>query len=456
MGLIFVVARDQESSQPAKTRISLDRHVSDTLHSHVPQFDRADDIGLSFFIRRTFVQLNDGFHPALWDHLRHVVVSSDGCMRTLAIAIGVRQLTIESTSTINPPQNGQNVLEAYSRAITSVHSAIANSSIDKENLLLACLLLVLLETLYSRPAAIRVHLQNALRLIEDLEAGEIPTIPTYLRELFVRLALESTMRSPLDMMGAARAIPRAEDLPRKPSLEYLHSQVTRLFHESFKFAGLVTVQSPLDQHGWEAEYDPLQASIQQCRLDIASYQSTFDARAEARTQTLCNVLHAHCLVYDVFVDCVRSRYQTTYDRRKQSFLEAVSLLQTALTAMSHEEDGQARPALFSMDLGIAMTLSLITMLCRDPRLRRQSLQLMELCPTFEGEWTSDWARRRSQAIIDFEEHGLQVDGDGYPHFVPEERRIHYIRHDADYASLEVYWRPNGDSLQWSSKKVMLI
>lgn len=415
-------------------------------------------VGLSFFFKKTLAVLRIGYHSSLWRQMTQMIVSPDSCLRDIAIAIGSRHLTIEHPEMASCMLDRHLMPVGYGRALVSLQTAISQGNIDRQDLLLSCLLFVLLESLQQRPRVLQMHLRSGLLLIKDHGPVSSTELTLQLRELFVRLALQSALRTSPLLLISVREI--SKDINGEPpahhDLTSLNIYVSMLFWKVYEFARMVTLQSPSNVQDWQCEYDPLLAAIRESQETVATFRAQ-GSNADPCAQALCGALEARCLLYEMFVDCVRSRYQTTYDKRYKTFKDAIDLLEESLKLLNSSL-GTEKPTrlLFSMDLSVMPLLSLVTLLCRDPRLRRRALGLLDLCPVHEGEWVADWARKRGQAIIDFEENGLDCNEDGHPYFVPEERRIHQVADDENYAHLEVYYKPNGDTQEFTSRKIYLV
>ncbi|PHH88326.1 hypothetical protein CDD83_7680 [Cordyceps sp. RAO-2017] len=79
---------------------------------------------------------------------------------------------------------------------------------------------------------------------------------------------------------------------------------------------------------------------------------------------------------------------------------------------------------FSADLGIVPPLFVVATKCREPRTRRQAIQLLRSSARREGMWDSELAANIGQWIMQVEEPGGQVPPDGVPTMpIPEERRV---------------------------------
>jgi hypothetical protein len=77
------------------------------------------------------------------------------------------------------------------------------------------------------------------------------------------------------------------------------------------------------------------------------------------------------------------------------------------------------------DSGIIGPLYVVVVLCRNPKIRRKALNLLETNPRREGVWDSILAAKAATVIMNIEEEGMEGD------YIPEHSRLGGIKLTSD-------------------------
>ena len=116
--------------------------------------------------------------------------------------------------------------------------------------------------------------------------------------------------------------------------------------------------------------------------------------------------------------------ELSYDRHYLQFKQMLDLLES-LTPATPSTQPRERPLLklsFSFDLGVVLPLFVISIKCRDPKLRRRAIARLYSVNRREGLWDSLGAAKVAETIMNIEEEGL---GDVQSaDQIGQERRVH--------------------------------
>ena len=110
-----------------------------------------------------------------------------------------------------------------------------------------------------------------------------------------------------------------------------------------------------------------------------------------------------------------ARTECYWDQFLPEFRAIVSLAQTLFRILARNPTLSQKGG-FSLDIGIVPPLYIVCKFCRDSKLRREAIALIDLCPRREGVWDSGMVTKVSTFLMEVEEEGM-VDG-----YIPEYAR----------------------------------
>ena len=196
------------------------------------------------------------------------------------------------------------------------------------------------------------------------------------------------------------------------------------------------------------------AEAEAIRLSLAQWQQTFlsllgacEAKLSSREASQAKLLQIHHLTATILM--VGSLYaeEALYDAYDKDFETIIRLS----TELHRDLYGGASAKVFSIDMAIVPPLFVSSTKCRDPKIRRQAVELLQAVPYHEGVWNGQMMAKVALRIKEIEEHGLEG-GVLRTQRVPEFQRVHSVDMNVDpkacRAGISCRLRPNGMDGEW--------
>jgi hypothetical protein len=321
-----------------------------------------------------------------------------------------------------------------------------------EIVLIACLLFICLETFQGNHKSALTHLDSGLKVLQSWLKDEEPN---FCREMSItrpsRTFVESSLIpifARLDIQASTHIVSRPLhcDLVLKSlgieEAPEMSESFSNVYEASDSLVGLVYHMFHLQQvaHGY---YDPArQGSPYKCpeglvmmfltareqnreQLDVwltalnrllqtsSSNMSTRDLRASV-------LLKMQHLFVAIMLGASGANDETKFDDFTAEFGQMLKLAEKLLGPSNPMEQSGQKPS-YVFDANLIPPLYMGATRCRDPQLRRKSIDLLWNLKSREGIWDSNVAAAIGKWVVEKEEEGLEmIDG---PDAIPIEKRV---------------------------------
>ncbi|KAE8141346.1 hypothetical protein BDV38DRAFT_296860 [Aspergillus pseudotamarii] len=293
---------------------------------------------------------------------------------------------------------GQFAMREYGRALTNVRIRLASDGRDLT--LVCCLLFACFECMRGCPRAAVVHIKSGLDIL--LRCGEELMWNIVSREtmvyLFMRLdnqlvgllgtSLSRTLRRDGDRGSSISArINLASS--RNDAERSLDGVLNSIFHDRLDMA--LTMQN---RPGSALPLDPGQTS---------RYLNEWHARFDT------GLTRIWYLIAKMYVAIPPGSPENVWDQFQEEFETVISLAENYL--LRTRQFSQKRT--FSFNLGIVSPLYIVGVRCREMRIRRRAIWLLESCERREVLWDSTLSAMTARRVMEFEESlntGLELFG----------------------------------------------
>lgn len=391
------------------------------------------------FCDRTASDLASHYPTDFWKRIAVQESYSEPAIRHAIVALGALTKSLHESENqpfgmIMPPSNAsvehhEFALKQYSKAIVNLRQTLAKGKPQIRTALVACLLFVCFENFHGDYEAAAKHMQCGLSLVDQWQAQSSPTQieELYNDEVFQMFARYNAQS--FQNVGSASPLnpnPRllySENMGRKEvciPIMFTDLREARCCWDVLmeRCIGYYKMCSPFkydtDQPHWILkEADACATLLQQFEdafwpiLNQPREEGTIDRGAVILY--LCNKISAMYLQVSVV------RGETHWDGFTQHFEEIIS--RSANVVERTRTMNPFQTSVFSFELGIIPPLHLAAMKCREPRLRRQAIALLQSTPRREGCWDGVLLGKVDSWIVQIEEEGMDEFG-----YIPESSR----------------------------------
>lgn len=428
------------------------RHVSfrpEQLHNAIVVSDQVRR-SVEYFCVRGLPILRRCQPSPLWDFLVAQLLGPESSVRQIAAALGSQQRIVDQQSRAENQHSDidQQARQLYAGALSSLRQSIGESCDSGEgHLPLACLLMVILESIRGSRDHLLVHLRCGLCILRA-RRGIATQQDRAVASLLRQYAVEATVFDPISPSSQAVQLLIAEHPDTEASLEPT-SKVLQLVSDLLQSMTEV-VRSKLSVTA--GVHPPSSsASLGYLREQQRTTEHAVDTRlaASENLDAYCSAMYSlakvRCLMLKIYIECAWTGRQTDYDAALDLFRQIVDIEEKYLLSMqSATSNGgySSFPAAFSVGLSAQATLMCVIQQCRDADTRRRALRLLKQCPRYEGVYNTVVVEAVCRAIIEFEE--LCAGGTG--RFIPEYCRVHHynlIEYDEerkDWRAVRLYYR----------------
>lgn len=404
---------------------------------------------VEYFCLKSLPILRRCQHSPLWDYLVAQLLDTGPSVRSIAAALGAQQRLLDRVNTGEGISHDmeQQASRLYTSAIASLRQSIAGTSgNDQPQIPLACLLMVILESIRGSSTNLLVHLYSGfyiMRSQQGIPTDEVREVVRLLRQF----AVDATVFDALSPSARSLETLVAEDFEVETDFSPL-AQVVQLVSDvlrSIKQAAAGQAHDPDYSSAFRNTLDhmkPQQQNTEKAINDKLAAAEGLDSYSIAAY----SFAKARCLMSKVYINFAWTGRQTDYDEAIGLFREIVDLEEKALRLMHSFLDGREgatdSPAAFSVGLSAQATLMLVVQQCRDFGVRRRAFGLLDQCPRFEGVRDTALIKAICRAIMQFEE--TAVGGTGI--FITENCRVHHYRligtgqEPGDWRAVRLYLR----------------
>ncbi|KAK1750435.1 hypothetical protein QBC47DRAFT_418189 [Echria macrotheca] len=446
----------------------------------------AEKRSFQFFQQHASKSLGGPFHLAFWGREVMQAALHDPPIRHLVVALGAAYEDFESSGTA-AGTGSELALQQANRAIHLMTTSLTQDSSAEttHRLLTASILFIQLASMRGHMAEATQHIRSAVKVLLDHEratssnsnnntssqqqtvssSSSSPTPPPYpvplahLRSILtstygqLRAMINDTARdvNPAqqnDMLWTAELSP-APTLFTSPA--DAHVFVERLFYNVLAFSqdselrpasesperlGKIVARHRALCVAWEGGRDALEGLAGLVAGDEEGERAVLLLRAYL-------VLVAVRLRLDVMRP---QRREEAYDSLEDCLVEMLELCRRVVDG----ERGEGSRALCRSGLGCVMLLHTIVARCRNSRVRRRALSLLQTCARREGLWDSTLAARVAAQTLEMEEQALQG-GDGCEDLRIREVKMEWYGEKGAFLRFVTVgdWKNGGDGIRKS-------
>ena len=390
---------------------------------------------IPFYLTRcTLSVLNQGLHFDSQTDVKREEIVLHPKVSVIATALARHHHDLDVGRQQCHVNRGLQLQAEYEIALRSAQHLLSSPRSHGSLSALACLLLAVLESLRDQTEDIRTHLCTGMKIltnVSNLDTKEYrPLVRTYIN-FAVSTLLQRVYPVDFDMLNAVQDLVQRHTCFEGSLIgpASLFNDAVALFTNTYYLAVKITVNGFRNLQEQES-------MRRDCLEKLSSLRATSDLMLNSVAISLPNqsfplilnkILRARLELCYVVLKCCATRYQTTYDRCYESFRKIVSLLTEVLQHQSKSNfAGLLASQVFAPALGVISTIHTTVSQCRDARLRRSALHLLELCPRRDGPWNAAESSKICHRLIEFEERAVDgFAGDRCCTLIPEESRVHF-------------------------------
>jgi hypothetical protein len=396
-----------------------------------PLISTQDGLWVEYFSIRTGPAISSVLNRSFWSYTLPQLSVSEPAIRHALIALGSAHARFEIGATNNQIVSGavhpDFVLRHYNQAIRHLKSRLGDDNNSADVVLLCCLLFISLECLYGNRALVVDHLNNGLNILrssscQDIEKSSVNanTIPIKQQVLllFQRLDAQTTLigrptstlfskKNDIHLITIPGAFKDFEEA--KNSLDLLVAaslSLIRTIHDEKHSDGASVSRSAriLQIHLLEQF-----ATWDNSMIDLIASLVPFTDDDNRREKSL-RVQHTAAFIWlsrcpcldEIGFDAFTTEFGWIVDWSNMVIappLESTNhSLQAGLASLSIS--GASK---FSLDMGFIPPLYLTAIKCRDPRIRREAITILNKTKGREGIWDAHLHAGVSQRLVEVEE-----------------------------------------------------
>jgi hypothetical protein len=383
------------------------------------------------------IKLSGIFDSEFWDKLVLQATSDEPAVLHAVTAIGsafrselLARDSCEAQTCRSMDKEGAQALLEYNLAIRCLKDHLRNTDICSLRVtLITCMLFICFEYLRRNLRTADTHLLNGLRLLRDIHRrhsrdGDLPpllaqapdSVDDHLVEAFARLNLQCAL---FGLGSKSIYIPHRESIPsiRMPVVFESATQARRLL-DTF-ISGTYHL---LTRHCSTTSYDDGTVSLflreqHEIKAGLTSWLSTYERTISQSsppfsisfsTQLAYMVLRMYHSMAEIIVSASHplSR-ETDFDAHNAAFAsiigQAIALAKGAARHLAHRPSSFHSRKSFTVDMGYIPVLYYTALKCREPRLRRHAIKLMEGSPHREGVWDGLYTAAIARRVVALEE-----------------------------------------------------
>lgn len=444
-----------------------------------------EQTAIDFFLTQTLRVLATyvpGTH--LWTSKTFTLLLEDPKVRNIAIAIGLAHQDMlenvkrglgpytsveQATRSGNASPSDAMVADRYYNTSLAfmrvdVSTINENSPSERTGVALACLLFVIYLSFQSRMEEAAVHMTCGLEVVNE-GAGAFLAESLVNQEIyttFLHFSTASWAAHPSALLFSIMqaTVKLSVHLTNQTPLAALRTDIDLCAQRIYSYTHHVTRGIFPDLPTQVQARDALVADIDSLLDKVEAYATSVRASTPPAMDNMNDAfvpaMKARLLVYRIFMLCVSTRYQTTYDRYYKVFDDALVLTWQALqrgTAILGSTDWP----LLSIHFNVVGMLRHINLLCRHPTIRRRSINMLTYLPQREGILDIGEGYQLANIAMTFEEAGLDLKLDSkHTPIIPEENRLHFVESirrgnlqgvilAEDEIMVRLMFRPDGDS-----------
>lgn len=398
------------SGKPADIRI-----LNDGL-TWLPAASTEEKRSFFFFLKRTAQEWSGYRDVSFWNKLVPRASAAHKAIFHSVTALGALHESLESNPDSNQGQLQQLLWQQCSKAANAANSGQISHTVA----LMSCIILVCLQNLQSNPVAFQM-LRTGANLVNDLETkianGTLTLTPSeqtlledYLKPILDKLGTRYCFIVDLPSAFALHAAAKqTESLPRTEQPE-LPDKFTSLLEarnslESLANWCIINTTSSNPQHAVFCAQKSLVKNLITRWDDLLEKIDSSVYKEHPNLMVSKSLLKAAGMVTRILFDTLGSSEECIYDKHLDKFKEIVEIYDHVSQASRAK---RRQKVSFGIDTGIVHTLAFVIGRCRDPKVRRDALNLMERDDHVEGDMRASTGMNVLNRLVQVEEAGRTI------------------------------------------------
>lgn len=330
-------------------------------------------------------------------------------------------------------ESTQYALQHYSKALKALQSRLAAAEkVPRHLTLLICLLFYTFEVQQQAFGEAQSHLYGGLKIIQEYESRARSSLELSndnmdpLIEAFERLDVQmsSFTSSPVYLKRDTGKQQFANPSDAMRTLNHLTGRMRDLLYAVEEQRSSPGGLSQEHSRGFQTAVVHQLSSLREWELAMNELQQTLTSQNDLIGAKILHMREITCKVR--ISNCLTDGREMLLDSYLQDFERLCEL------GESVQEMQSTGPGKFTLDTGIMPTVYYTVLKCRDPKLRRRALAILQNCKQQEGAWDGPTIAQMAEDVMKVEESGL-----GEIHSacdVPEKNRLYQAYYDLRFSS----------------------
>ena len=409
---------EQKDYQPVLTpeKLTDTRILTDSL-TWLPAASSEEKRSFLFFLKRTAQEWSGYRDVSFWNMLVPQASAAHKAIFHSVTALGALHESFESNhDTYREGQLQQLLWQQCSKAANVAKSGQITHTVA----LMSCIILVCLQNLQSNPVAFQM-LRTGANLVNDLEMKIANgTLTLTISE---QTLLDDYLKPILEKLGTRYCF--IVDLPSAFALHVATKQTENSYRTETpalpaKFASLLEARNYLErlaswciinttsndpQNGVFCAQKGLVNALITKWHDLLEKIDSAVYKEHPNLIVSKSLLKAAGMVTRILFDTLGSSEECIYDKHLEKFREIVQIYDNVSQASRVK---RRQKVSFGIDTGIVHTLAFVIGRCRDPKVRRDALNLMERDDHVEGDMRASTGMNVLNRLVEVEEAGRQI------------------------------------------------
>lgn len=398
--------------------------------------DKDERWSFHYYRDRTSSQINSVADRAFWSRLVIQAGYSRDIVRHALVAIGSYHEGVDHLDEGRRSDKHKFALQQYNKSINGILKSTADS--DIEEILLSVILFTFFENVRGEWASALAHLQAGLRIYSNWKAAH----PAHLgvTETSVRLEeriapvlnqLQTFATSLLQMIPAKKSRYSTYMPDRFDDLRTAHYYFYEILH-----AVCAKLQSNHDEFPWPKSDD---ATLDHGRRLLYRWYDAFQefltrAVRSCSCFTPASTAHFDLGMYHmqmqywaaiIRLECKPFRHETSFDAHNDKFQKLIDI-GSAFCDLYMDATLTETASCIGFVTHYIAVIGMVSLRCRDPRIRREAIALIRRWQRAEGKWETLAAAEVSENIMILEEASAKIPHPKSCHDIPNTGRLHLL------------------------------
>lgn len=399
--------------------------------------DKDERWSFHYYRDRTASQISSVAVDGFWSRLVIQAGYSRDIVRHALVAIGSYHEGVDHLDECRRSDKYKFALQQYNKSINGILKSTAES--DIEEILLSIILFTFFENVRGEWASALAHLQAGLRILSNWRAAHPPHLGA--TETSIRLEeriapvlaqLQLFATNLLQMIPSKKSRYSTYMPDRFDDLRTAHHYFYKVLH-----AVCAKLQSNHDEFPWPKSDD---ATLAQGRRLLYRWYDIFQeflTRADRTCScfTPGSTAHFELGLYHmqmqywaaiIRLECRPFRAETSFDEHNDKFQNLIDIGSDFCDLYMDETLTETVASCIGFDVHYIAVIGMVTLRCRDPRIRRGAIALIRRWQRTEGKWETVAAAEVSESIMTLEEASASVPEVKSCHEIPNTGRLHLL------------------------------